>query len=99
MVKQTTVIHKADNGNRVKEEVVVFWRCPRVHDEKEQHAALQSRKDDCVKMTRNARIRERKRTQGGGQGDCQSEDRCRQCKAESVHVGTDLENVALCGQT
>ena len=48
---------------------------------------------------RNALIRERKRNQGGGQGDCQSEDRYRQCKAECVQVRTDLENVALCGQT
>ena len=45
-----------------------------MHDEKEQHAALQSRKDVCVKMTRNARIRERKRIKGGEQGDCQSVD-------------------------
>ena len=59
-----------------------------MHDEREQHAALQSHKDACVKMMRNASIRERKGTQGG---------RCRQCKAECIQVWTGIENVRHSG--
>ena len=97
MVEQTNVIHKADNGNRVKEEVVLSGGA----------LACMTRRNNMrhfrVKLTpvlrRETRVFGRgNEIKGWGQGDCQSEDRCRQCKAESVHVWTDLVNVTLCGE-